>query len=191
MLFILMLHSVAYIQLGDCDTGWSGSLIVSFVYCAVPVFLLLSGYFGIKLKFKKIANLYLQCFFYGLIGYVIHLYVDHNTIGKSLLIESVFSISNGWWFITNYFLLCLLSPLINAGIDKLNKNQFKWVLFLLTIVNLYFGWLWGIEHNKTGYELCNYIYLYIIGRYIGTYFMVERELKVPFLEKVWWGGKIQ
>lgn len=170
MFFVLMLHCVAYIDYSGYDTGWVGNFIVSFVHCAVPVFLILSGYFGITLKFKKVANLYLLCFFYGLAGYLLHIIIDDSRIGRSLLFESVFSISHGWWFISNYFMLCLISPLINIAVNKLSRKQFFAIIIMFTIVNVYFGWFWGLDHNKTGYEFSNFIYMYLIGRFLGIYY---------------------
>ena len=147
------------------------TIINGFCYIGVNCFLLISGYYGIHCKLKSILNLFLMCAFYGLFGYLIHIYVDDGNIGRSLLFNSLFIFShNSWWYVSCYVALMLFSPLLNIAIDHLEKRQFQRVLLLLSIFNLYFGWFWGgIDFNLNGYNIEQFIYVYIIGAYIRRY----------------------
>lgn len=141
-----------------------------FVYCAVNVFVLISGYFGIKLKISNITNLYTRCAIYGLLCYLVHIYVDGGTLGRYYFLhECLFSLTNTRWFIGAYLALLLLSPILNASIQNIGRYQFNYFLLLLTIINVYFGWLGGAPVNPTGYNVMQFIYLYFLGRYLNIY----------------------
>lgn len=145
--------------------------INSFFFISVNCFILISGYFSIKLKFDKIFHIYLICVFYSSICYFFHLFNDHQIIGRTFIYQSILVISNtkDWWFIQSYFFLCLFSPLLNRAILNVNKMEHLTMLLLLTIVNVYFGFLWQNPINNNGYNLMNFIYLYLIGSYLKNY----------------------
>ena len=151
------------------------TIVNGFCYIGVNCFLLISGYYGIHCKLRSILNLFLMCAFYSLIGYLTHVYVDGAHIGRSLLFNSVFVFShNSWWYVSCYVALMLFSPLLNVAIEHLEKRQFQLVLLLLTIYNIYFGWFWGgIDFNINGYNIVQFIYVYLIGAYIRRHVSLE------------------
>lgn len=183
MFFILIHHflvhglSVAGYKdlVGNEFINQSSFFLDSFCFCAVNVFVLISGYFGIKLKFKSFAILYLQCFFYGGLCYFWHLFIDGAHIGRSLLSNTlfIFSSKSCWWFVAVYVYLMLLSPLLNKVVEHCSKREFQWILLLLTVLNVYFGFGWNGVYNADGYNISQFIYLYLIGRYI--YIYTERK----------------
>lgn len=162
----LAMYGLSIIGMGQNNT-FTGACIDSFCICAVNCFVLISGWFGINFRLTKVWKLFLQCSFYGLIFYLLHLVIDGAHIGKSLITNSLFVFSNTkLWFIQTYFYLLLCSPIINYVIDNISRSQFKFCLILLTILNLYFGCLWKNDINVNGYNLCQFIYIYFIGRYL-------------------------
>ena len=50
-----------------------GFLVESFCIVAVNCFVLVSGYFGIKLKWRSVLKFYLQCFLVGLVAYLAYI----------------------------------------------------------------------------------------------------------------------
>ena len=139
-------------------------------YCCVAVncFILITGYFGLKFKIKRLLSLYFVCAFYGLIGYLLHLYLGGYHFGRSVLDYTVFALSNSkWWFINCYIVLLFTAPLLNKAIENLNRDQYGIVLILLTIVNVYFGFVGGrTGYNQAGYCVAQFVYLYVIGGYL-------------------------
>lgn len=177
MFFILMHH---YLLKGyglnagfynDVDLDLSAAFLDPFFFVGVNCFVLISGYFGIKFKFKGLYRLFIQCAFYGLLFYLLHLIIDHAKLGRSIIdnVLFVFSTPPGWWFIRVYIYLFLLSPILNKVINDLNQSQFKIVLLLLAVLNLYFGYLRQTPFNPDGYNIANFIFLYFIGRYLKLY----------------------
>ena len=98
-----------------------------FFYVGVNCFVLISGFFGIDFKFKGFFKLFRQCVFYGLLFYLLHLYLDNAKFGRSVIDNSLLVLSTppGWWFIRVYVCLYLLSPVLNKAIENINQIQFK------------------------------------------------------------------
>lgn len=151
-----------------------------FLSVGVNCFVLISGYYGIRFKWKGLLNLYLTCFLYGLLGYLFYIVVGHNPVGGGILWNSLFIFSHsGWWFINCYLILFLMSPLLNVGMEHLDKEQYQLVLLLLTIANIYFGYFWKTaSFNTTGYTAAQFVYVYLIGGYIRRYMNWNNNVKI-------------
>ena len=151
------------------------SVLIGLTYIGVNCFVLISGYYGIKLKLRSLLNIYLICAFYALIGYILHLYIDGSHVGMGLLYHSIFCISHSkLWFVKCYFGLMLLSPLLNVAKDNMPKKTYQLVLVFLTILNVYFGFIWHDSvYNADGYTIANFVYIYLIGGYISRHVDIE------------------
>jgi len=178
MLFIVMHHSIAHgLSLSEQyvpQMGWEWDftqLINAFCYCAVNVFILISGYFGIKPKVKSFANLYLMLGFYVFVLYHAYLYVTGGAVNRWSLLYAIMPVSYapGWWFIKCYVLLYLVSPILNAAIGTFDRKRFQWVLILLMIVNLYFGFYRNWDFANYGFSISHFIFMYFIGAFIHKY----------------------
>lgn len=143
-------------------------------WCAVNTFILISGYFSIRPKAKSFFNFYLTCAFYAGILYVIHLYfigshLNRWVIYNTLMPFGLWQSSTGWWFIPNYLILYILSPIINKAIDGMSKHEFQFSLLGLGVIVFYFGWYRNMTWSEMGFNFINFIFLYFIGRYIAIY----------------------
>lgn len=187
MFFILMHHYFVRVKnawpIIDGESDIFASFVDPFLYVGVNCFVLISGYFGIRFRFRGLYGLFMQCAFYGLLFYLIHLYVDHATIGRSIIYNSllVFSMPPGWWFIRVYVFLYLLSPILNKAIDRMSQSQLKLSLLILTVLNVYFGYLQQTPFNQDGYNIANFIFLYFIGRYIKLYYDEKKNHVIKYL----------
>lgn len=150
-------------------------LINGFTYIGVNVFILISGYYGIKVSFKKFFNLYTFCAFYGLIGYICHIVQTGQHIGRSLIYCTLLPFSHStYWFIPCYIALFCLSPLLNEFIKKASKRDFTIALILSTFVNIWMGYIWGNDVNDTGYNAIQFIYIYCIGGFIERFVDIQK-----------------
>lgn len=137
MWYILVHHLIVYAIYPDVMIGQNGvtseyvaySLLEGFMYVAVDVFILISGYFGIKLRARRFWSLYLQCAFYGIFTYIFGVsigvvpLVPHTFITKSVLI---FSHLSSWWFVVCYLMLMVVSPFLNYGMQQMTKREYLW-----------------------------------------------------------------
>lgn len=185
MLFIISHHFLVHGMHIWQDSSSSNFLLLSLdacFYVAVNVFVLISGYFGIRFEWKKILTVYFLTAFIGLFCYLTHLFIDDASFGRSVIWQTVFSISHGHtWFIRVWIYLFLFSPIINTALNTFDKQQLQLVLFLLTIICVYFGWFWQGEVNKDGYNLINFIWIYSIGYYLNHFFEYNAKCSLIYI----------
>lgn len=149
---------------------WGGFIVESFCIVAVNCFVLISGFFAIKLKFKSILKFYLQCFIIGLFSYLLYTCIHPEAWSIKLVFEHFLAFThNGWWFVVSYLGLMLLSPLLNRAIEGLSKKHMITIIALFALIVIYLGWYQGQIDTQSGCSILNFIFLYLIGRFIGMH----------------------
>lgn len=133
--------------------------------CAVDVFLIISGYFGIKWKPRSFFNLIFQLFFYSFGVYLVVTalgIVEFSLEGLSQCAKATYA---SWGFISGYVVLYFVAPLINAFVDKVGKKE------LLGYIGVfYFAVLFVCIEE----EYFLFFLMYIIGKYVRKTELVER-----------------
>lgn len=89
--------------------------------------------------------------------------------------------SRTWWFIQLYFILMFLSGPINKYIEVVTHKSLLLTILTFLFLNVYLGWIQGIEFVKDGYNLYNFIMLYLIGRYLRLYWKNDYKGYKDFL----------
>lgn len=134
----------------------------------VNVFVLISGWFGIRPSLKGISNFIFQCLFF-LIG----LYIFTIAIGVSSLslkgIAGCFFATNLNWFIKAYLLLYILSPVLNAFVEHAERKVFRNVLVAFFAFTCTYGWIGAAKFMMHGYTTLFFIGLYLLARYMKIY----------------------
>lgn len=129
-------------------------------------FMFISGYYGMKFSIKKFFSIEMWLIITSVVtmlGKVI-LFDDINLKG---LICSFFPISSfRWWFMTNYMLLYLVTPILNKGIENLSKGTFKIILICLLGYN-FFSFV--RFHSGGGSDFIGLTTIFLIGRYCSIY----------------------
>ena len=140
------------------------SLLVPFVNC----FMLISGFFGIKYTPYKVIKFIIQANFYYWLCFLINYLYSFNLSVETFLYALPIS-TRLWWFLTDYFIILLLSPFINEGINKIDKKIYGFLLLSLIFINsigLY------ITRYSLGSNLLSLLILYLLGRYMNKYNLV-------------------
>ena len=172
---VLMLHYNMHglypdVLIGGTPFSWSslrGNMIESFCICAVNVFVLISGYFSIKLSVRSVLNLYIRCFIIGLLTYLVYILLSGESVSLSAIAGRFMAFThNHWWFVISYLGLMAVAPILNAGCGTVDKRIYQYVLLLFSATMIYFGWWKHMEMTYGGYSLIHFIYLYVIARYI-------------------------
>jgi hypothetical protein len=81
----------------------------------------------------------------------------------------------------------LLSPLLNSAVEHMSGKRLLHSLLLFSIVMLYLGWYQKVEVTNYGNSLISFLWLYLIGRYIGEHVAVASIRKYRWL---WLGGYV-
>lgn len=189
MLFILIHHFIIHALYPDLlvrDGVMNGYriaciLINGFVYVGVNCFILISGYYGIKCRFRSLFNLYCICVFFALLTTLMKTFVTDVQFDRSLLYTILLPFSHSdWWFIKCYVALFLISPILNKAAQNLDRNEFVTAIVLLTVLNIYLGYYWH-EHNVDGYNLMQFIYVYFIGAFLKRFPLKQLDRKNSML----------
>ena len=174
------LPSVKYTQ----DTPL-GTLFFFFSYGAccvgVNVFVLISGWFGIRFKWQSLCKLIFQVLFFTVIIFVILALVDSQRYLTLDAFSYVFLIpSSQLWFVKAYVLLMLFSPVLNSFVEHASQRQILFVLAGFYLFQSIYGWLFM---NSTpwiggGYSPVSFMGLYLLARYLRIY--PQRWCSWPF-----------
>ena len=151
-----------------------GVLINSLFNTGVSLFMLISGYFGVNGSVKKYLKLYLEVLFYSVLSSVIISMITGDWSIK-VLIKTFFPVSsNKYWFITSYMLILIFSNYLNKIPEKLEKDEFKKLIFLMFLV---FSVVPTVVQchvmGDDGKGFANMLLMYFIGRYIRLYWNEE------------------
>lgn len=144
-------------------------------FCGVNCFALLSGYLGISNRFslKKMLRLWGLVVFYSVVGTLVGFFLN-GQFSILELSQSFFPITTGrYWYVTAYFPLFALMPLLNTGIQNLEKKAFQCTLITLFVcfcclplINFKINNTFGLEG---GFSFTWLVYLYLLGAYWGKY----------------------
>ena len=170
MFLIVVSHFVAHnildrnlenpISFGDMNYI-SSNLLLSASIGAVNCFVIISGYFTIKLSLKKLTLFILPVIIYELILGALFFKVKPQS----------FMLLN-YWFVRYYLALMLLSPILNYGLEKLKNQDFQLILFLLFV--FFILPISSITGNR-GMNIFIFILMYMIGFYIKHHFTLRRS----------------
>nr|WP_281242930.1 acyltransferase family protein [Sporolactobacillus nakayamae] len=107
-------------------------------------------------------------------GVVITGLISNNFSGITFIKACLPVITSKYWYITCYFLLVLFSPFINQISEKLEKKKFEALLITMLFVFSIIPSIFQFHvMNDGGKGLANMILMYLIGRYIKTYWNGE------------------
>ncbi len=160
-------------------------LLYSFFTVSVNVFVLISGYFLVKSKFKisKIVKLWLMVVFYMISLYFVSVVFKKNDFSLKTIIKCFMPLlNNNYWFFSAYFVLFLIYPLLNKIINNLSKKESIIVLigiFLFSYISIRFP-LDKVMGSGAGYSVIWFICLYFIGGII-------RNTNINFKGYIWIG----
>lgn len=135
----------------------------------VDVFVLISGYFGIRPRVNSVASLFFQGLFFSVGMYAFWLLTKQTTfsLGEFSMHLKPMKI---YWFLGVYVWLMLIAPILNRYIDTATKGELRLLLFV------YFFFSCGVEWWMSasaelyrGYSILSFVGLYLLARYIRLY----------------------
>lgn len=175
MILVVLVHA-NYFSLGGIDrsdiiTLPSSSFMRIFLeqLCIVGVnlFILISGWFGIKPTVKGAISLLYQALFYSILilaaGILIGIPIPKDEM------KEVFYFSGFYWFIPAYLCLYVLSPILNSFIEHSTRNQLRQILITFFFLEFIYGWITNKASIDGGYSTLSFIGIYLLARYVNKY----------------------
>lgn len=147
-------------------------LFESLAIIGVNLFVLISGFFGINLTRKGVVKYVAWVGGYSIAVFIVMVLIHPDILSAPFerLVGNILFLSHtDLWFVKYYFLLMLISPLLNAGFNNLEKRRMTLIILSLIVISCYFGWFYDGEVNPRGYNLMQMITMYGISRYISRF----------------------
>ena len=132
----------------------------------VNVFILLSGWFGIRPTKKGAFKLIYQVLFFMLGSYLVAIAMGRAKInGQDIL--TCFLLNDFAWFVKAYLCLYIFSPFLNTYAETADKTEFQNLLIGFYIFQCIFGWATdAAPFIHYGFSTISFIGLYLIAKYI-------------------------
>lgn len=173
MLLVMVVHA-DFFSLSHPDAAFIAShpagaymryLVEAMALVCVNVFVLVSGYFGIRPNARRVANFLFMVLFYQ-IGIVLA-YVGYHRLTGTPMAESADELLEmcrplvSYWFVAAYLILMCLAPILNRFIANSTPRQLWTFALCYWILELYFGYY--TDTFSAGYGALAFINLYVIG----------------------------
>ena len=197
---ILMVHFTGWFpSFFGVESYWTGSTtmvitraILNALSCiGVPLFVLISGYFSIKPKVRSLLNLFTCLAFFYLGTYLVNCWITGSAVFQHhRVLRSLLAFSHENWFIQCYLFLILLSPVLNAFVEKVSERALLMYILIFVACAFYFGCV----HDSTyfyfnsGYSVTTFIMIYLIGRYLRLYGEKRMESVASWKMAIVWIG---
>ena len=136
-------------------------------HIGVIVFVLISGYFGIKPSSKGLIKL-LSIFIIYSLPYFLY-QVLNATDSRSVISNCLILSRSPLWFVKTYLYLYLISPMLNLHIKYSSISQKWYIITVLLFISCYMGVSKGDDSLVTGKNLPNFILIYLTGNMLSQY----------------------
>ena len=169
MFYIVFYHLIIHVPGLYEAMPWARPLRTIF-HIGVVVFVMISGYYGIRRSWKGVLKLILMVAFYNLLGLLAAHFLYSQPFESSQLLRIVLPISHGgYWFITSYVILYLIAPYVNIVLQGLSKKEYWIYLGILALLVCYLG---GIHDVKAcdGRGILAFVLSYSIGFFIHRFY---------------------
>lgn len=178
MFLVLVVHA-DFFSLGapnaeDLNSNAADSVLRVFFealsIACVDIFIAISGYFGIHAKFKGLTKFLFQCAFFLIGIYAVTLLLGVSTVSFAGFRGCILATKLNW-FVKAYLLLYILSPVLNAFVERADRKLFRNVLIGFYSFQFLYGWIFSsaVTYINGGYSIISFIGLYLLMRYVAVY----------------------
>ena len=166
---VLMFGIVFYHVLLHAVPGSDGiaglDAVRTLLHVAVPCFVLLSGWYGIKPSARGFIRLWTMCVFYGIPLLAVALAAGWRSFGPRLagaaFLPLFFSLE--WWFVVCYAALYLSAPVLNVFVENSTSRRIWLAAAALFFLSFYVGHGPYNRAFAAGKNLCHFMFLYLVG----------------------------
>lgn len=174
MLLILVQHVILHVP-GLSDSIFPSSspvksiattTLVSLTMVAVNVFVLISGYFGIRLGLKRYVHFFARVAFFSVGIYLTLVALGIKDWDVKFALHKAIPLLQDYWFVTSYTVLMLFAPALNALAEQASEAKLRYILLVILGFVFVFGWFKNLIEFNNGFTGLQLMLVYLIGRYI-------------------------
>lgn len=169
LFMIFWMHGMASAY-GNVFGEVTGILVSVIGNMGVACFILISGYYGIRLNIKKMMHLDLMLIFFSWLALLMQFVWGNSLGGETILSYLLPVIGKQSWYFTCYFALAFLSPFLNEMAEKMGELRLRQLLVTMLVIFSGVTTIFFFDINEDGGKgIVHMIMLYLIGRYLGVY----------------------
>lgn len=178
MILVLVSHA-SYVSLNpptqcdisaSMDSAFLRGISESLSVVCVNAFIMVSGWYGIKVRTIRFVELIFQVFFVS-----ITIYLVMKMLGLTQLmnvngwLEMILIKHRGYWFVKAYIILYLFAPVLNVFVQNYSRKQLKVFLMAFFMVQIVYGFYHYGGWYAGGYSPLSFMGLYLLARYMRLY----------------------
>lgn len=138
---------------------------------AVNLFVLISGWFGIRTKTKSLTALMFQYAFFFILLLIVPGWIEAGSPTRLWpAIRQGLSL-NAYWFVPSYLILCLLAPGLNAFAEQSSRRRLGRTVAAFYAIQFVCAWMFDGAGGifQRGYSPVAFAGLYLLARYVRLY----------------------
>lgn len=135
----------------------------------VSLFILISGYFGIRTSAKKIFSFWIRVLFCSILSCIIVALINGSVSLRTIVTSLMPIVSNKYWFATSYLVLMLFAPILNKAAVSLSQTSLKTVIIYCLIFFSIIPTFCFFTIPGSGKGILHFIMMYMMGRYIALH----------------------
>ena len=141
----------------------------------VNVFILISGWFGIRPSLKGVASFIFQILFYNIM-----IICAFNCFGSPVSPKLIIATIHNYWFVPPYLILYSVSPVLNSFMENASRKQYLAVVALFFTWEFIFGWVTDVNSTsfKDGYSAISFIGLYLLAGFLRKHCPWRQKIKI-------------
>lgn len=139
--------------------------IQSATLTCVNIFIMISGWFGIRPKMKSILKFIFQCVYICFFVNLLFIMFSDEVFSATTIKECLY-ISRTDYFVKAYIVLYLFAPALNALIDSNNEKIISVIIIGIFIYQTFYGWLFQTAETGRMMHFCS---LYLLARYTAVH----------------------
>lgn len=175
MFMIVWYHLMLYylnMTTHDGSLDYIYEALLPTLHIGVILFVLISGYYGIKASISGFLKLFMITLIYYLPLELVRCIHHHGDVISTLQ----FITNTPYWYVRTYLFLYIISPILNKYIATSDRRRVNLMTLFLGAIAVYFGSTHGDPSLADGKNIVNFIFLYFLGNGIAYY--KERWMKV-------------
>lgn len=171
MLLVLVVHADYYsldpptTQFAQAHPGSAFMRMIteSFALVCVNVYILISGYFGIRLRWRSVLSLLFMIVFWRILVSATVFLTQVEPVSLTYALKCAIPTYRDW-FVTHYLLLMLVAPLLNRFIERQSTRSLLLYALAFTVFQWIFSWSFDIMRwFRHGNSVFSFAGLYVIG----------------------------